>query len=88
MEKMVKDQGKEAGGPWDCYYGRNFYGWEAERVVVVTSGFYIMEPITRARTHLAVILVDDHRRDYTKTKNLFLQATNEGLVDILHLGAN
>ena len=88
IEKMVKDQGKEAGGPWDCYDTLSFYGWEAERVVVVTSGVNIMEMITRARTHLTVILVDDHRRDYTKTKNLFLQATNEGLVGILHLGAN
>ena len=58
MEKMVKDQGKETGGPWDCHYGRNFYGWEAERVVAVTCGSNIMERISRARSHLAVILVD------------------------------
>ena len=37
MEKMVKKQGKMAGGPWDCYSARDFYGWEAERVVVVTG---------------------------------------------------
>merc|ERR1712079_318374 len=57
IEKMVKDQGKEAGGPWDCYDAEGFYGWEAERVVAVTRGDDIMEMITRARTHLAVILV-------------------------------
>merc|ERR1719295_1578048 len=28
IEKMVEKQGKEAGGPWDCYYAVDFYGWE------------------------------------------------------------
>ena len=57
MTKMVKNQGKEQGGPWDCYDALNFDGWEAEKVVAVTTGFNLMERITRARTHLAYILV-------------------------------
>ena len=67
IEIMVKNQGKEEGGPWDCYHAYNFYGWEAERVVAVTTGHPIMKKITRARTHLAVILVDT-RNDYKKTR--------------------
>ena len=88
MEKMVKDQGKEAGqeGPWDCYYGRNFYGWEAERVVAVTCGSNIMERITRARTHLAVILVDGS--SYSENKVHLQQGASTGLVDIAKLGEN
>ena len=50
--------------------------------------------ITRARTHLAVILVDflaNHDCDddaYSDTKNHFKQAAANGLIDIVHLGAN
>ena len=47
-----------AGAHWDCYSAFEFYGWEAERVVAVTSGSNMMELITRAKTHIAVILVD------------------------------
>ena len=72
IENMIKEQGKEAGGPWDCCHIFDFYGWEAKRVVVVTGGIHIMELITRARTHLSLILVykgDEH--DYAKTKEFF-----------------
>ena len=70
----------------------NFFGWEAERVVVVTTGFNIMEVITRAQTHLAVILADTAIESAFKTKtkietmNHFRQATGQGLIDIVHLG--
>ena len=87
MEKMVKDQGKEAGGPSDCYYADNFYGWEAERVVAVTNGDNIMEMITRARTHLAVILVQN-TPETVKTRKHFFEAENKGLVDVVPLSAN
>ena len=56
-------------------------------MVAVTSGFSIMEMITRARTHLAVILVDDDE-DYTKIKKHFHMAAREGLVDFMHLGTS
>ena len=83
IECLVKDHGKEAGGPWDCDDAGNFYGWEAERVVAVTSGYRIMELITRACTHLAVIFVD-YDDDYTKNnnKNHFHEAVKKGLVDL------
>ena len=43
-----------------------------------------MEMITRARTHLAVILVDCD----AETREHFLQAEDQGLVDVVHLSAN
>ena len=52
IKDMVKEQGKCAGGPWDCYSVGAFYGWEAERVVAVTTGwrFIIVELAMRAKT--------------------------------------
>ena len=46
-----------AGAHWDCYSAFEFYGWEAERVVAVTSGSNMMELITRAKTHLSVCFI-------------------------------
>ena len=97
-KKILKKQGKEEGGPWDCYDVYHFHGWEADRVVAVTTGRDLwppldmeMEKITRARTHLAVILVDhtsDHTSDYTTNKKHFQRAADNWLVDVVHLGAN
>ena len=84
IQNMVKNQGKEEGGLWDCYYASDFYGWEAERVVAVTTGLNLMEQVTRARTHLAVILSGDD----PETKSHFQQAAREGLVDAVHQSAN
>ena len=70
--------------PWDCYYVDNFYGWEAEKVVVVTTGSSIMELITRARTCLSVLLVENGS-DYTKIKDSFHQAADLGLVEVVQL---
>ena len=67
-----------------------FYGWEAERVVAVTMGRSIMEPITRAKTHLAVILFENppsvpaivkEESLYIKTKTILQKAVHQGLVD-------
>ena len=80
---MVKEQGKEAGGPWDCYQANNFYGWEAERVVAVTDGLGIMELITRAKTHLSVIFVKDNFD--LKNKGYFQQAADLGRVEMVQL---
>ena len=79
---MLKEQGKEEGGPWDCYSADHFYGWEAERVVALTNGFQIMELITRAKTRLFVILVGNDQM-YAETKANFQQAAELGLVDKL-----
>ena len=77
---MVMKQGKEAGGAWDCYEADNFYGWEAEKVVAVTSGRRIMELITRARTMLHIIFTHDDA--LAETKGYFQQASAKGLVEI------
>ena len=61
-------------------------------MVVVTTRFNIMEVITRAQTHLAVILADTAIESEFKTKtkmetnNHFQQAAVQGLIDIVHLG--
>ena len=51
--------------------------------MAVTSGRSVMELITRARTHLAVILVEGMFAD--KTKKHFQQAGELGLVDIVEI---
>ena len=53
----------------------------------MTRGLHMMEMITRARTHLAVILADrfDEQR---KTREHFFKAEKKGLVNIVHLGAS
>ena len=73
-----------AGAHWDCYSAFEFYGWEAERVVAVTSGSNMMELITRAKTHLSVILVQGS--GYAKLKESFQQAAALGLVEMVQLG--
>ena len=50
--KFIWEQSKEGGGPLDCYHAVNFFGWEAEKVIVVTDGEYLMEMITRAKMQL------------------------------------
>ena len=86
MMKMVINQGKEAGGPWECFRAHNIFGWEADRVVAVTVGDNIMELITRARTHLYVIMVDrGDRIYYAETKKYFQQAAKLGLIDMVQL---
>ena len=51
--------------------------------MAVTSGRSVLELITRARTHLAVILVEGMFAD--KTKKHFHQAGELGLVDIVEI---
>ena len=83
MKKMVKKQGRKAGGPWECYDVGKFYGWEAERVVVVMDGANIMELITRARTCLSIILVKSDYGDYPNIKKYFQEAADRGLVEVV-----
>ena len=78
MTEICESHGKEKGGPWECYYSVNFYGWEAERVVVVTHGFNILEMVTRAKTELILILVTP----ITHIKENIKAAANKGLVDV------
>ena len=81
IEKWIK----AAGADWDCYHATSFTGCEAEQVVVVTSGVFLMEMITRAKTMLCIFLVDDHEEDYddySKTKGYMKQAAEQGLVEM------
>ena len=81
IEKLVKEQG-------NCFFAGNFYGWEAERVVAVTNGLNTMEQISRARTHLSVILAGEDVEDvYEETKKYFEDAADQGLVEMVQLSA-
>lgn len=55
-------------------------------MVAVTKGSNIMELITRARTHLSVILVGKYQ--YAKTMRYFQQAADLGLVEMVQLSEN
>ena len=81
----VKGEGKQAGGPWEGFNADKYFGWESERVVAVTGGERIMELITRARTHLAVILVGaiGFRGE---TDRYFQQAAEKGLAEMIQMG--
>ena len=50
MKTMVREKSKEENRTWECYDAKDYYGWEADRVVVVTEGTNIMELISMART--------------------------------------
>ena len=78
MKEICESHGKEKGGPWECYNTMNFFGWEAERVVVVTTGWNILEMITRAATELILILFAPTTHFQKKIK----AAANRGLVDV------
>ena len=90
IQKMVIEHGKKEGGPWNCHVADTFQGWEAERVVVVKGGADTLEVITRAKTHLAVILVEVPRHSlwvgYERTKECLLQAANLGLCELVQMG--
>ena len=50
MKEISESHGKEMGGPWECFDA----GWEAERVVTVTTrGSWILEQATNARQNLS-----------------------------------
>ena len=73
--------GKKEGGPWECYKARSFVGWETEKVIAVTKGAGITnEMLTRAKTHLAVILVRGKDKNtmkwYAKYRDYFQQAAD------------
>ena len=90
IQKIVMEHGKKEGGPWNCHMADTFFGWEAERVVVVKGGADLLELITRAKTHLVVVLVEVPRHSlwvgYERTKKYFLQAASLGLCELVQLG--
>ena len=53
-------------------------------MVVVTDGSHLVELLTRAQTHLAVVLVKGQQEAlYVKQKDYFQQASDQGLINIL-----
>ena len=77
---------KEKGGPWECCKFLDCTGWETDRVVVVTcGGASVLEMITRAKTHLNLILVKPERENaikyYEFLQNELEEAADEGLVE-------
>ena len=92
IDNSIKKQGKQSGGSWDTFISSNFYGWEAERVIAMTWGQHLMELITRAKSHLAVVLFDVDTKDlagnscdyfghYAKTQKYLHLAAEQGLVE-------
>ena len=78
---------REAAGSSKCYNACGFYRGEAERVVAVTSGgSCLLEMITRAKIHLAVVLVDCGLDNlYERTMEQFQHAAAKGLVEFVSL---
>ena len=83
MVDNCKSYGKTFGGLWECYNVNNFYGWEAEKVVAVTSGSgATLEEVTRARTQLILILVEsEHEEGYPDYQKYFQNAARQGLIE-------
>ena len=86
MTEICKSHGKEKGGPWECYEANNFFGWEAERVVAVTTGFYILEEASRAKTELILILAESEKEEpkkiFHEIQVMIMAAAIEGVVDV------
>ena len=87
MIEICKSNGKEEGGPWECYYADEFVGWEADQVVAVTTGVAnTLEAATRARTGLSLILAEGKRKDdkkfYAEYQKYFQDAADKGLVEL------
>ena len=64
-----------------------FIGWEAEHVVaVIVGGGPALEMVTRAKTHLVVIIVDAGREDfkeyYAEKTKYFNDAADNRLVEL------
>jgi len=83
MKEICESHKKEKGGPWECYDAVNFYGWEAERVVAVTTGWNTLEMTTRAKRELILILAKPEKEiDKKKRQVIIKAAADEGLLDL------
>ena len=79
------------GLQWKCYNAQNFYGWEADKVVAVTTGASTLEMITRARSQLCVVMVNSSlespRLHYNENcTRSFQEAVQEGLAQMAPTG--
>ena len=87
MLEICKSNGKEKGGPWECYHAERFFGWERNKLVGCTTGSAAtLEMATRAKTELVLILVDSGRellnKSYAKYQKYFQAAADKGLVEL------
>ena len=86
VREICASHGKEKGGPWECYHAVNFFGWEAERVVVVTTGLNILEIATRAKRELILIIAEPEKEVdkewYQEIQMVIKAAEDESLVDL------
>ena len=86
MRAICRAMSKKEGGPWECYNTRDCTGWEADKVVVVTGGEKrVLERVTRAKTHLILILVKPKGRlekFYEDWQGNLEKAAQRGLVDL------
>ena len=75
---------KKEGGHWESYNTRDCTGWEADKVVVVTCGDgRLLEMVTRAKTHLILILVKGKAgKLYEVWQKNLEKAADSGLVDL------
>ena len=79
MKEICESHGKEKGGPWECYNAGNFFGWEAERVVAVTTGLDILEQATRVKIELILKIAKPH---YPRVRKNLEAAAEGGLIDV------
>ena len=66
MIEICESNGKEKGEAWECNRAVQFYGWESDHVVAVTTGGHTLEMATRAKTRIILILVEAEREGYKK----------------------
>ena len=78
MIEICKSHGVEKGGRWECRNASSFIGWEAERVVAVTTGGYFMlKEATKAKTELILIIAGEG-----SFREIIKAAANQSLVDV------
>ncbi len=93
MQEISESIGKEKGEAWECYFAANFYGWESDHVVAVTTGVdtagaaFTLEMATRAKTRLVLILAEserkDEKKDYANYQKHFQAAADKGLLEVV-----
>ena len=84
MRAISRAMSKKEGGPWECYKTHDCTGWEADKVVAVTGGEKrVLEEVTRAKTHLILILVKGRKGKFYEVWQKDLEkAADSGLVDL------
>ena len=95
MREICQMNGKENGGPWECYDAFEFIGWESNKVVAITTGrFDTLGMVTRAKTQLIVILAEPaenyhfFKQFYANYQRHFHAAADRGLVELDEMAAS